>query len=88
MSMFTSTASASAAGDRRMIVRPMRLVGTCAWGMATGAGAARARGDGIGAAAAKRGEVRSMKMKLRMVVRRKEDLANMLVGLVWFGVVW
>ena len=44
---------------------------------------ARAAGAGMGRAEAKRGEVRSMKMKLRMVVRRKEDLANMLVGLVW-----
>jgi len=78
----TST-SASAAGDRRMIVRPMRLVGMYTWGMARGA--ARAKGDGMGRAEAKRGEVRSMRMKLRTVVRRKEDLANMLVD---FGVVW
>lgn len=71
------TSSDSAAGDRRMIVRPMRLVGLYAWGMARGAGAA------MGRAEAKRGEVRSMRMKPRMVVRRKEDLANMLVCLVW-----
>ena len=83
----SASASASAAGDRRMIVRPMRLVGMCARGMARGAGAARAKGDGTGRAEAKRGEVRSMKMKLRTVVRRKEDLANMLVDLVWCGVV-
>ena len=82
-----TSASASAAGDRRMIVRPMRLVGMCAWGMARGAGAARARGDGMGRAEAKRGKVRSMRMKLKTVVRRNEDLANMLVDLVWC-VVW
>lgn len=64
----------------------MRLVGLCAWGMARGAGAARANGEAMGRAEAKRGEVRSMRMKLRMVVRRKEDLANMLVWL-WCGVV-
>jgi hypothetical protein len=54
--------------------------------MARGAGAARANGEAMGRAEAKRGEVRSMRMKLRMVVRRKEDLANMLVWL-WCGVV-
>jgi hypothetical protein len=75
--------SASAAADRRMIVRPMRLVGLYGWGMARGAGAAMGKGDAMGRAEAKRGEVRSMRMKLRMVVRRKEDLANMLVDLVW-----
>jgi len=70
-----------------MIVRPMRLVGTCAWGIARGSGAARAKGDGMGRAEAERGEVRSIRMKLRTMVRKKEDLANMLVDLVWCGVV-
>jgi hypothetical protein len=40
--------SASAAADRRMIVRPMRLVGLCALGMARGAGAAMGDGEGGG----------------------------------------
>ena len=73
-----SASTASAAADRRMIVRPKRLVG--AWGMARGTGAGAAMG--MGRAEAKKGEVRSMRMKPRMVVRRKEDLADMLVGLV------
>ena len=75
-----SASTASAAADRRMIVRPKRLVGT--WGTARGAGAGAAMG--MGRAEAKRGEVRSMRMKLRMVVKRKEDLASMLVCLVWY----
>ena len=60
-------------------MRPMRLVGICVWGIARGAGAAIEKGDEIGRAEAKRGVVRSMRMKLRMV-RGKEDLKNMLVG--------
>jgi len=65
-----STASASATADRRMIVRPMRVVGLCAWGVVRGEGAAMGRTE------AKKGEVRRMRLKLR--------LANINIGrFVW-----
>jgi hypothetical protein len=52
--------------------------------MARGAGATMEKGDEMGRGEAKRGEVTSMRMMLKMMVRKKEDLANMLVG--WCGI--